>query len=157
MLDTNQIEEYANKIMDNFDGVSPLDMLPIKVQKTYNLIVNTEPSNLPGQHWIAIVVRPGKVAYVFDPMGFPPPLKVQTWLSIRKLRWTSNNNRQVQSNTSTMCGFYCLYFLFFTSIMPDISFENIMDHIFPRGLMYSDYEKYVRSFVRDAFPYVVLK
>lgn len=47
---------------DLFLGVFPRDALPPKPvkKKTFCFIINTDPSNKPGLHWLAIFVNGGK-------------------------------------------------------------------------------------------------
>lgn len=148
MLDTETLQSIATQLIPNFDGVFPINELPITHKKSYLLIINTDPDNLPGTHWIAVVVRPDKEGFVFDSFGQPPPLKLQHWLNVRGIRWTSNN-RQVQSINSTLCGYFCVYFLWFASSkqLHDEHFVNIMKVLFPPSSMYTYYDSIVNDFV----------
>jgi len=78
---SDELQKLANKILDEtFQGVFPLDLLPRKKSTNTMFIINTDTSNLPGSHWIAVVVRNNE-AYCFDPLGFPPPLKLAYWMN----------------------------------------------------------------------------
>ena len=142
-----------------FIGVFPKDQLPLAATATKNLtfVVNTDASNLPGQHWIAVFVRDKTTAYVFDPFGQSPPLKLQSWFNNRNIEWTCNL-RCVQPLNSELCGAYCIYFLWFatTSQFRDEHFENIMNILFPRLHTYSTYESIVRSFMNSVYPDLML-
>ena len=80
------------------------------------LIINLDPSHLPGSHWLAMRVDRTCVE-IFDPAGF----ELMNWpripCSLLKLihRLTSNRSllisRQTQSSTSTLCGFYCMFYV----------------------------------------------
>lgn len=149
MLDTQTLQGIATKLIPGFDGVFPINDLPTTHKKSYILIVNTDPDNLIGKHWLGVIVRPDKEGYVFDSYGQSPPLKLQHWLNIRGIRWTSNT-RQVQSFNSTLCGYFCIYFLWFanTNQMHDEHFVNIMNILFPPLSLYTYYDSIVNDFVK---------
>lgn len=147
MIDTQELNRIAREVLPSFDGVFPINQLPITHKKKYSLILNTDSDNLPGKHWIAVMVRPDKEAFVFDPLGYPPPLKLQQWFVQRNIRWTSNT-RQVQSSVSTLCGLFCIYFLWFATsdTLYDEHFVNIMNILFPTKSNVTNYDIIVRDF-----------
>ena len=134
MLSTSQIVDIAKQLrIPNFEGVFAWNELPSKTfnkKKSYSFIINTDSSNLGGQHWLAVLVRPNKQGYVFDSYGIPPPLRVQTWLNSRGIRWSANN-RQLQTIQSTLCGYYCIYFLWFANLLSDKHFTDLLNTLFP--------------------------
>ena len=72
-------------------------------------IVNTDTSNLPGQHWIAVYINQSEIQ-VFDPLGFYyPALLVNTLM-----RMNTNvvfNRIRCQPPNTTICGQCCLLWL----------------------------------------------
>jgi hypothetical protein len=69
---------------------------------------------LPGTHWVSIYVDPKlKQAVYFDPFGFPPPRAVVGKFS--RFLPISYSSVQIQSVQSTVCGYYCLLFVWFMS------------------------------------------
>ena len=62
-----------------FLGVFAIDKVPPVVKKARNvkLIVNLDPSNKPGSHWVAIW-RKGTTGYYFDSFGRVPPPEAQS-------------------------------------------------------------------------------
>lgn len=105
-----------NKTKNCFVGVFAEDMLPRTVidRKQFCLIFNTQPSNQPGQHWIAIYIyKEKKGTYklnYFDSNGEPPrSLNVINFLRRYSNNWTYNSYR-LQGN-SKVCGQYCIMFL----------------------------------------------
>ena len=131
MLTTSDVEQLGRyKLGNKFDGVFSIDHLPMTFKKTYNLIINTDPANLPGSHWISIVVKEDKTGYVFDPLGYAPSTFIQTWLNARGIQW-SCNLRKVQPDTSTLCGYYCILFLHFVNMHPCENFNTILNMLFP--------------------------
>ena len=51
-----------------FMGCFASDLLPTL---TKTLIINTKPSNMKGEHWVALVLKKKKCFY-FDSFGVPP-------------------------------------------------------------------------------------
>ena len=110
-MDSIQILHSLKKVLgDACLGVFPSDKLPKTVpQPPWGLVVNTDPSNLPGTHWVAIYCSPDSVAY-FDSYGQKPMVKsIKKWLVDYKTYWT--NPKRIQGPASSVCGQYCVYFL----------------------------------------------
>lgn len=108
---THELWERGRKIMgSDFVGVFPLDKLPQLSTLTAGkaLIVNTDSSNLPGRHWIAVYVKP-HVLEVFDPFGaiaYPHLLIARLHMDPR--RRVAYNRMGIQEPTSKACGQHCL-------------------------------------------------
>ena len=108
-------------------------------------IVNTDPNFKPGSHWICIYVYSQNDivhTYFYDPLGFSPS-NYNKHIG-RFLEYTTHfggmcfmNDNVHQSETSELCGYYCLSFFFslFTlstephaiaSVMVNMSEEDIV-------------------------------
>lgn len=135
MLSTSDIQQLGTKLILNFDGVFPVNYLPITHKKAYRLIINTDVDNLSGKHWVAIIVREDNTGYVFDSLGRPPCNYIQNWLNTRNIKW-SCNLRQVQPNDSILCGYYCIYYLHFVDYVNlcNEPFANITNLLFPNNV-----------------------
>ena len=110
-----------------FLGVFAADEIPAQQgsqQHSICFIANTDPSTLPGTHWVAFVVLKPKppvtggasTVYFFDSYGLP--LSFYASLHSECLRRgyatvRAANTLQLQSVHSTVCGQYCILFLFF--------------------------------------------
>lgn len=149
-MNTSEVQSLAIKKVLNFDGVFPVNNLPITAKKEYRLIINTDTDNLPGVHWIAIIVRKDNTAYVFDPLGHPPSLFIQNWLRMRNVQW-SCNLRQVQPNDSTLCGLYCIFYLHFIDYNPlkYELFECVTNLLFPKHVPLSIHESTVYEVLKE--------
>ena len=84
-----------------------------------SLIVNLDTSSMAGSHWIALVIRKRTIE-VFDPFGFNfqkwPPVTSRILIDFLHkfaLRRRVFISRDIQSVNSTLCGFYCIFFLYF--------------------------------------------
>lgn len=92
-------------------GVFPSDKLPKDPPRPCCLVVNTDPSDKPGTHWVAIFIDAEGVIDYFDSYGLEPSVPdIVTWI---RLNGTGLNTNQlcVQSFMSSACGAHCLYFL----------------------------------------------
>lgn len=107
-----------NKILKNdevskkfFIGVLPRDKLPNKIKWPSALILNTDKSDQPGEHWLALYYDENGVCEFFDSFGFHPDFYNIT----SYLKSTSNsfiyNNKTLQGIFSEYCGNYCVLFL----------------------------------------------
>ena len=89
------------------------DVLSIDQLPSYAIpgayIINTDPSYLPGQHWIALFVSSGGVVNYFDSYGRPPPVDLRHILPSH-YTW---NTRKLQGIFDSDCGLYCLFFLYY--------------------------------------------
>lgn len=112
-MDTLSLCRFAcgdANIRRSFGGVFASDNISENVGKFSSFIVNLDSKNLPGSHWVAIFFR-NDVAFYFDSYGYPPINK-----SI--LRFLKKNSKAIrfnpfcfQDDSSTSCGYFCLYFL----------------------------------------------
>ena len=96
-----------------FHGVFSSDLLPQLPLKhrPAALVVNTDPSCRPGEHWIAIYLpKCGPVEY-FDSYGKPPNVaSIRTFLA-RNGDTFKINPKPLQGPLSSVCGHYCIYYL----------------------------------------------
>ena len=107
---TNQLVKIGRKLLGNkFIGVFPLDKLP-KYLKNGAYIINTQSSNLPGEHWLAFVIKQHAIE-VFDSFGYYYPTLLVNKLQ-RLKRNISYNRRQYQLHNETTCGQFCIVWLY---------------------------------------------
>ena len=88
-------------------GTFPLDKVPlhfIKDAQLQHFIINTQTSNLPGQHWIAVTIYQRNKAYIFDSFGIPPPTLLINQLKERGIEKIYYSKRQIQEFDTTICG-----------------------------------------------------
>jgi hypothetical protein len=86
--------------------VFPLDKIP-KI-RLGGLVVNTDPSYFPGEHWIAIYIK-NHIINVYDPLGlYYPSLLKQKLKGKRNVIYNKTQNQSIDENT---CGEYCLLWL----------------------------------------------
>ena len=145
MLNTQQIQRIVKQIPEvrrHFLGVFPRDRLPpsrVRLRLPACFIINSDTANLPGQHWTAVFIDSEKRGYYFDSYGYLPPPRLQRWLNTNTRKW-SYNTAFLQSIYSSLCGYYCLYFLFQMCCGKDL--QSIVNRLY-----YSrNSDRYIRSF-----------
>jgi hypothetical protein len=112
-MDTFTIKRLL-KTYKCFKGVYPSDKLPYNKKFPLNIIVNTDPSDRPGQHWVAISITRSGCGYYFDSFGRQPTVPSIIAFLRRKCKTRfSYNTQQLQNVTSSTCGNYCVLFTIF--------------------------------------------
>ena len=94
----------------------------MKHSQTFSLIANTDPSNLPGQHWVAFMKKNGK-NFFFDSYGMKPSSHFSHW---REFDGWSHNVMDLQQEELDVCGDYCIFFLKMFSIVKNPSFGRAL-------------------------------
>ena len=93
------------------------------------VIVNTEPSYLPGAHWVAFYKNKSQTIEFFDSFGMLPKYYTDNFVKfICKNSCKSfflYNDNQIQSNYSNICGLYCL--LFYVSVSRNEPFYKFLN------------------------------
>ena len=116
MSELNSIQLHKILTTDKFTkqcfrGVFARNMLPKKALYPSCLIVNTDPSNKPGGHWLAIYYNHNGESEFFDSYGLHPFFYgLDTYLEKTSSKWTQNK-KQIQSFYSNLCGYYCFFYL----------------------------------------------
>ena len=93
-----------------FEGVYPADRLPRQVSWPCCMIINTDPADEQGEHWVAVYIDGAGVGVYFDSFGRAPPRTFGSFLHRNTVELTYNS-KVLQSVYSYTCGYYCLYFL----------------------------------------------
>ena len=95
-------------------GVFAADRLPLSTPSyPHGYIANTDVSSKPGQHWCAFYDDGKGHIDFFDSYG-QPPAKNSVWFTRwlhRRAKTLKINDVQLQSDSSSICGLYCILFL----------------------------------------------
>jgi len=112
-LELKQIINKDSLLARTFIGIFAADQLNFNISKRPScLIANTDPSTMPGQHWIAIYFdAQGNVEY-FDSFGRQPTDDFVEFMKKHGNKIRVHSNR-LQSDDTYVCGMYCIYFLFY--------------------------------------------
>lgn len=105
-----QKDKITSKI---FKGVYPSDRLPTINSFPACLIINTDDSKGPGEHWVALYINSSGMGYFYDPFGINPSIyNFSKYLDRTCRRWTWSR-AQEQSIFSNLCGYFSVLFLLF--------------------------------------------
>ena len=146
-MDTLQIDEKIT--VPGFLGAFPYDEIPQKPKSdTFSLVINTESSKEPGDHWLVLLYKK-PYFYFVDSYGrtlhdqtFPSQFTktIKNYIGNARYRF---NKKWLQKLTSNTCGDYCIYFIM---EMSKNSFEKVLS-VF--GNDWSKNDKYVKHYVKN--------
>jgi len=125
-MNTEQIN-YLLSDYKCFIGTYPRDLLPKQIcTKPCAVIINTDDSSKPGQHWVALYLNKGKAEY-FDSLAVTPiHSDIIKFLIRNKIKKLVYNSNQLQSILSDMCGAYCVLFVKF--ICSNLNFCDVINY-----------------------------
>ena len=136
LLKTRENIEYLLQNVDHFLGCFPLDGLPsfpTSFQKS--IIINTQPSGHPGEHWVALVLTETN-CYYFDSFGLPTvPLNIKMYLQPHYKEITYLDYR-IQDSSSNYCGAYCVSFVL--HVQDNLSYDQFIGHYHSDNLLEND-------------------
>ena len=144
-MNTTELNNIINA--PGFIGAHSFDTLPNRPEGDHSIVVNTAPSNSPGAHWLALVLKNGKF-YFLDSYGrdisdltFSQQFK-DTIKEYAKGSKIFHNKQWLQSLTSNVCGDYCVYFI---QEMHRVGFRSMMS-VFTDNFKFNDMivTKYVK-------------
>lgn len=110
MLTTLDIIKLLSAKKD-FNGVFPIDCLPVACNIPISVIVNLDPHYKDGSHWVAIIINKNRQGHYFDSFGRPPTGNILTFLERNATRGYVYNKIKYQGNSSTACGYFCIFFI----------------------------------------------
>lgn len=111
-MNTKEIRRALQGIKARSVGVYAADRIPFRISFPAAIVANTDPSNLPGSHWIAIYIDKNGCGIYFDSYGLPP-MSTHHIRRLKKIckryRW---NRICFQSLDSKVCGEFCIAYLY---------------------------------------------
>lgn len=79
-----------------------------------------------GSHWVCIFVNKKSEGFYFDSYGLPPFVANIANVLRKNCKTIKFNDRQVQSDSSSVCGHFCVMFLYYMTHGIDVqSFLNL--------------------------------
>lgn len=112
-MDTSMIRKLLRNFKC-FKGVYSSDMLPYDASLPLNIIANTDPSYLPGEHWISITISSNGDGYYFDSFGLPPLKEdIYNFLETKCKNGWRYNQLPIQNIDSALCGHYCVLYIIY--------------------------------------------
>lgn len=99
-----------------FRGVYPRDRLPVTVTKPSIFVINTDTSDRPGLHWVAVSFDSFGYGEYFDSFGLAPLHHDILAFIVRNSHYPySYNSRFLQDLMSSACGLYVIYYVLMKS------------------------------------------
>lgn len=109
-MNTKEInEELVN--WKYYVGAFAIDKIPNISKRPISMIVNTDPSSMPGEHWIAIYLEGNKKGEYFDSFGFPPRDGIKEFLNEQCPDGWRCSNIMLQQISAITCGAYCVMYI----------------------------------------------
>lgn len=152
-MNTSQIQCCINCdpiLKKHVVGVFAADRLPFTIHRfPCGFIANTDNYSKPGMHWCGFYFdRPGHGEF-FDSYG-----KTPSYYNSYFSRWLNEHSKhvsvckkQVQSNNSSVCGLYCLFYLHQRLI--GHSLNQILNMFDPVNLHRNDY--FIRGYMSNTY------
>ena len=114
MVNTDQLDEVLYRVLgEKYAGAWAIDQLPTVDRDPFFVIINTDPSFAPGEHWLGICFVGWKAIFV-DPMALPlhklNPI-IRSYISRASVIETMPHAVQGWFNGSERCGEFCAYIL----------------------------------------------
>jgi len=134
-----KIQKTQPDLLSNFDIEDICGMIGVPLHGVYSkdelidiepligcYVVNLEDSTEGGSHWVAVVINESYVSY-FDSFAVRPSDDVKEFIS----RYVKNqdiqtiyNLQQIQEYRSVLCGYYCIYFCWFHTVLYSDTDDN---------------------------------
>lgn len=121
-------------LLKSFGGIFSIDEIPLLVEPNKYVIVNSDPSFLPGKHWFCMFYAQGSNVEFFDSLGKEPFYYSSNIIqSVNKYKKIIYSSKKIQPSNSSTCALYCLYYIYhrlrgynFSSILN--VFSDIVEH-----------------------------
>jgi len=103
------IDKVLRKNCAIYRGIYACDQLPNVVVLPSVIVVNTDPADQPGRHWICMFFDEDGYGEFFDSFGLSPKRIFERYMDRKCIAWTYNK-KQMQSLVSRFCGHYCIWY-----------------------------------------------
>ena len=117
-MNTLQLRRILSRdkfVKESFLDVYSSDNLPVEITKhPACFVANLDSSSGPGTHWVVFYLpAPGQLEF-FDSYGNTPAYYVGPISNFQsKFNYMNYNPLRLQSNSTAVCGQYCVYYLYF--------------------------------------------
>ena len=110
-MNSLQLRAALRNIPCDTVGVYAADEIPRVWSKPTAIIANTDDHTKSGSHWIAMYVGKDNIGHYFDSYGLPPIIPQHLARLKKNCKILFYNPQQFQSNTSDVCGQFCVMFI----------------------------------------------
>jgi hypothetical protein len=115
-----------------YEGCFAADRIPSKFQSyPKGMVVNTDASNMPGEHWVAIYIPNALHVEFYDSLGEWPSTSAEINQFLGRfphIKHTPQHYPPIQSPLSKSCGAHVIYFLHMRC--KGMDFDAIVKRIF---------------------------
>lgn len=112
-MNTQEIQKCMKKINPCLEfNVFAANRIPMIIEAPVYIITNLDPDTKQGSHWVAINIDVNGIGQYFDSYGRPPTSQHKLFLFRNTRKWFYNN-KLLQSYYTSVCGQYCLMYLYF--------------------------------------------
>jgi hypothetical protein len=134
-MQASEFEQYFEKypfLKKHFLGIFAIDTLPKLIKYRQFCICNTDKSTESGQHWFCFVKNSNYELECFDSLGLTDKKKenLLKYCSFRYVKELKYNETSFQSEDSTTCGLFTVYFLIERMHNLDLTFNELLEEIF---------------------------
>lgn len=151
-MNTTEIRKILNAAIDvrYTTEVLACDQLHLVKSNEFALIINSDTSDKPGTHWLALFKEASNdIIEFFDSFSMPVEFYNPHILKFinERCNYLNQSRIQIQSNLSTTCGHFCIFYLIQRT--RGVTFENILSEFSRTNLVKND--KKVETFVNENF------
>jgi len=117
LLNNFDLQYYCNKLHIPLIEINFKNIFQYIKPKDGAYIINLDDyGNKGGTHWTALIIVK-KYALYFDSYGLSIPTSIKYFIKKNNCRKIYYSVDQIQSLPSVTCGYYCIYFLYFITIL----------------------------------------
>lgn len=110
-MNTHEINQILRKLKP-FVGTFACDSCPSVKKRPAGLVINTDPTNEKGEHWVALWLLENGTGEYFDSFGFPPLVpEIQTYINMECPQGFKYNNKTLQHPMTNTCGPFSIAFI----------------------------------------------
>ena len=113
-----------------FMNVFSIDQIPKVIPLRHFLICNLSESHKPGTHWIVFVKSDKETIEIFNSLGFNDLDSISSYFNFNNKLNIEYNQVQFQSDKTSSCGKFCIYFAVQRILNFDMSYEHLQELIF---------------------------
>ena len=156
-MNTSQLQccIQCDRLLRGRVTVCAADRLPAEcLVFTFGFIVNTDNHSQPGKHWCAFYIYRKGCGEFFDSYSRDPSYYKKDFYSFFSRNALENglvNRHRLQSNSSNVCGLYCLFYLI--RRFNGVSMKNIVNNFSVSDFSLNDLLIYEN--VTNTFPFCV--
>jgi len=118
LLSNVDLEFFCHKLKIPIKAVTFKDLYKYIKPEDGAYIINLDDSTTKkyGTHWSCLILA-NKYGLYWDSFGLPIPTSIKIFLNKNKCKKIYYSIDQIQTLSSNACGYYCIYFLYFITVL----------------------------------------